>query len=188
MEYNPQRHNRRSIRVRGFDYSSEGGYFVTICAYQKKCIFGKIGGEEMKLSMIGKIVKKYWLEIPRHFPNVELDEFIVMPNHIHGVILLWGDEGDRVGARHAVPLPERYGKPVSGSLPTIVRSFKSAVTKGVNEIRRTPGGTLWQRGFYEHIIRDEDDLNRIRQYVSENVLKWLFDKENPERIESDQRM
>jgi len=136
----------------------------------------------MKLSTIGNIVKHHWLEIPRHFPNVELDEFIVMPNHLHGVILLWSDEDDRVGARHAVPLLERYGKPVSGSLPTIMRSFKSAVTKGVNEIRKTQGGTLRQRGFYEHIIRGEDDLNRIRQYVSENVLKWLFDKENPERI------
>jgi REP element-mobilizing transposase RayT len=130
----------------------------------------------MQLNDAGRVVAECWLGIPDHFSGVELDADVVMPNHFHGIII--------VGARHAVPLPitsppERFGKPVTGSIPTILRSFKSAVTKGINELYGTPGATIWQRNYYEHIIRHDESLNRIRQYINDNPLQWALDRENP---------
>lgn len=146
MKHNTSIHHRRSVRLQQFDYSSEGGYFITICTHDKLCLLGDIQDEEMKLSETGKVVERCWLDIPNHFANVELDEFVVMPNHFHGIILIWNNDV-RVGARHAVPLPNKFGKPQSRSLSTIIRSCKSAATKNVNEIRNTPGSALWQRGY-----------------------------------------
>ncbi len=153
------------------------------------CLFGHVTDGIMRLNIYGKIVWSCWREIPDHFPHVELDEFVVMPNHVHGILWIV----DNVGARHGVPLPnggtvpnhERFGKPVPGSIPTIIRSFKSAVTKQINGKRGTPGARVWQRNYYEHIIRDESSLNRIREYITMNPLRWAMDRENPQRTEAD---
>jgi len=120
------------------------------------------------------------LDIPRHFPHVELDAFVIMPNHIHGIIVITSDPD--VGARHAVPLrmaphAEQFGKPVPGSLSTIVRSFKSAATKRINVWRGTPGAPVWQRNYYEHILRDEASWERVREYIAHNPLRWTEDRE-----------
>ena len=121
----------------------------------------------------GIVIRECWFSIPSHFSNVELDEFIIMPNHIHGVIIIT----TYVGARHAVPLQiEQFGKPVRGSIPTIVCSFKSAVTKQINELRQTPSIPVWQRNYYEHVIRNEIKLNNIREYIRDNPVNWQFDE------------
>jgi len=181
MKYNPAIHHRRSIRIKGYDYSQEGAYFVTICTHDRESVFGKIENKIMRLSQIGEIVSEEWLRTPEIRPNVVLDEFVVMPNHFHGIIILINS---RRGTSRRAPTMERFGKPTSDSIPTIMRLFKSAATTRINELRKTPGSPVWQRGFYEHIIRDEDDLNRIRRYIQDNVLKWAYDDENPNHLES----
>ena len=176
----PGKYRRRSIRLQEYDYSTAGAYFVTVCVKDRQCLFGNIVDGEMGLNVYGREVDTCWDSITGHFAYVRLDAFVVMPNHVHGIIVITGNNDD-VGARHAVPLQNirRFGKPASGSLSTIIRSFKSAVTKRINEVRNTNGATLWQRNYYEHVVRDEDELDRIRQYVSDNQLKWERDRENP---------
>jgi REP element-mobilizing transposase RayT len=156
------------------------------------CLFGEIVDAEMRLNDAGRMAQQCWCEIPAHFPNVELDEFVVMPNHVHGIIVitLCGRHTDiarvtdanMVGAQHAVPLPspksEHFQKPVAGSIPTIIRSFKSAVAKRINEWRGTLGAPVWQRNYYEHIVRDDESLNRIREYIASNPMQWECDREN----------
>jgi putative transposase len=176
MKYNPAKHHHRSLRLKDYDYAQAGAYFVTIVTRDRACLFGDVVDADMRLNRYGEIARTDWQAIPKHFPDVALDIFLVMPNHVHGIISING------GARHAVPLPspfERFGKPVSGSIPTIVRSFKSIVTKDINELRHTPGASIWQRNYFEHVIRDEESLNRIRQYILDNPARWEFDRENP---------
>jgi putative transposase len=183
VTYNPEIHHRRSIRLKGYDYSLAGAYFVTVCSWGKGCIFGEIADGEIHLNEYGEIVMKCWNGIQDHLPHVETDEFIIMPNRVHGIVFM-------VGARHAVPLQtigEQFAKPVSGSLPTIIRSFKSAVTRSSNIFRNTPGTPVWQRNYYEHIIRNDKELQTIREYIRYNPLKWDEDEENPERKETRQR-
>jgi putative transposase len=182
MRFDPEKHHRRSIRLKGYDYRRQGAYFVTICTHDRLCLFGEVVGGEMRLNEYGRIALGCWKEIPLHFPQAELDAFVVMPNHVHGIIVL------TVGARHAVPLQngisektEQFGKPVAGSIPTIIRSFKSATTRHINALRGTPGSPVWQRNYYEHIIRNEESLNRIREYIKTNPLRWAMDSENPYR-------
>jgi len=131
----------------------------------------------MFLNDAGRIVERTWLEIPEHFLIADLDSFIVMPNHIHGILVLID-----VGRGTACRAPtERFGKPIPDSLPTIIRSFKAAATRRLNTFKKTPGATLWQRNYYEHIIRSEESLNRISKYVIENPLRWAEDPENSNR-------
>jgi putative transposase len=180
MEKINQSH-RRSIRLKEYDYSQPGEYFLTICTNNHECIFGNIIHEEMKLSPEGKIAQRCWEEMPKHFSNVQLDEYIIMPNHIHGIIIL---TDSMVGTRHAVSLREQFAKPVIGSVPTIVRSFKSATTKRIHEIRNTPSLPVWQSRFFERIIRSDKELDNIREYIFNNVLKWAYESqhENPDNL------
>ncbi|MGB9773399.1 MAG: transposase [Bacteroidota bacterium] len=156
----------------------------------------------MQLSDCGRIAEQCWLEIPVHFPHVSLDEFVIMPNHVHGIIVI--NEMDNnmvVETRHAVSLQllqslqplrqsdiaqnhpiERFGKPRRGTLSTIIRSYKSAVTKQINEMRKTKGLTIWQSRYHDRVIREDEGLNRIRQYIYENPLKWAMDDENPDKL------
>jgi len=170
---------RRSIRLKDFDYSQPGAYFITICAHGKKCIFGKIVGSEMKLNSIGRIVNECWNEVPRHFANAELRSHVVMPNHVHALFVL------HPRARHAVPLrsdnktAEQFRQPVVRSVPTIVRSFKSAVSKRVREISKKPELRVWQRGYYESVLRDGKEFRNALHYIVENPSRWCHDKENP---------
>ncbi len=169
--------NRRSIRLRGYDYSQAGAYFVTVCVQGRECLFENVVGGKMRLNEYGHIVAGEWTKTAEMRDEIELDEFVVMPNHFHGIVIVVC----RGTARRA-PTVERFGKPVSGSIPTITRSFKSAVTKRINEMRRTPGVKLWQRNYYEHTIRDEPELNRIRKYIADNPAKWETDRENPDVV------
>jgi len=181
MTYCPDKHHRRSIRLSGYDYSQNGAYFVTVCTKNRECLLGEIVGGKMELHIAGECVVRCWNEVPEHFPHVDLDTFVVMPNHIHGVLAIAGDRGtaNRRGTACRAPTIERFGQPVPGSIPTVIRAFKSAVTKRINEMRQMPGEPLWQRNYYEHVIRNEDELNRIRQYIIDNPAKWDMDKENP---------
>jgi REP element-mobilizing transposase RayT len=186
-QYDPDRYHRRSIRLKGYDYAQAGAYFVTLCTQERACLFGEVVDGEMRLDAGRQIVRQCWAEIPIHFPRVALDAFVVMPNHVHGIIILTDDMkvGARhaeVGARHAVPQQtERFGQPVAGSIPTVIRSLKSAVAYRLNALRGTPDTPVWQRNYYEHIIRNERALIAIRAYILKNPIQWAVDCENPQR-------
>ena len=169
------RHHRRSLRLSGYDYSQNGAYFVTVCTQNRECLFGKIENGEMLLNNAGRIVLEEWVKTAEIRSNIELDECVVMPNHFHGILVV----SDRRGTARRAPTMERFGQPVSGSIPTVIRSFKSAVAKRINEMRQTPALQLWQRNYYEHVIRNESEWNRIRQYIIDNPMRWNMDRENP---------
>jgi REP element-mobilizing transposase RayT len=183
--------NRRSIRLPEYDYRQAEAYFVTICTRKRECLLGEIKSGEMLLSEFGGIVKDEWHRTKRIRPHVNLDAFIIMPNHIHGIIVLKEDPIDEIrrGTMDRAPTPkfERFGKPTSNSIPTIIRGFKSSVTQRVNELRGTFGETVWQRNYYEHVIRNEIDLDEIRQYIENNPFKWLEDENHPANIEPPNR-
>ena len=164
-----------------YDYTSAGWYFITICAHNRECVFGDVVDGKMILNDYGKIIEEEWLRTSKIRPNVDLDKYIIMPNHIHGIITVV----DRRGTLQRAPTTtrEQFGKPISNSIPTIIRLFKSTTTKQINEIRQTSGKELWQRNYYEHIIRDERELNKVREYIMYNPLKWEEDKENPKNIQ-----
>ena len=171
---------RRSIRLRNFDYSKEGVYFITICTKIPDYPLGTVKNNKVNLSETGKIAKEYWIQIPKHYKNMQLDEFVVMPNHIHGIIILKDKINDsNVGIQYIEPLPKahKYQKIIPKSIGSIVRTYKGAVTRwcrknGFNEFK-------WQRNFYEHLVRDKNDLFAIRNYIRYNPEKWFWDKENP---------
>ena len=181
MKQDRKRHHRRSIRLTEYDYSQPGAYFITICAYNRACIFGDILEGQLTLNQYGEIVNSEWLKTINMRTNLELDAFIIMPNHLHGIILI-SDFDHRRGTLQRLPTFERFGKPVSNSIPTIIRLFKSSVTKHINALRGTPGLPVWQRNYYEHVIRNEDDLSEKREYILNNALKWDLDSENPKNL------
>ncbi|WP_412710101.1 transposase [Atrimonas thermophila] len=165
--------------MKDYDYSQAGAYFITICTKNRECLFGSIVNGEMLLSAWGVIVKNEWLRTSIIRPNIVVDEFVLMPNHLHGILVIV--DTDCRGTLQRAPTVERFGKPTSNSIPTIVRLFKSTATKQINELRKTPGEPLWQRNYYERIIRNERELERIRKYVINDPLKWSLDIEDPER-------
>ena len=175
--YNPEKHHRRSIRLKEYDYSRAGAYFVTICTHNREYLFGNVVNDEMVLSEYGKIVENVWYNLTGHYQNIKLDKFIVMPNHIHGIIVLI--DVDIVGAG-LKPAPTDLTKYYP--LSEIIRAFKTFSARHVNELRKTPGIPVWQRNYHEHIVRNENELNRIREYIINNPLQWQFDRENPDRI------
>lgn len=175
MTYEPGKHRRRSIRLKGYDYSKSGAYFITIVTRNRACLFGKVVNGEIRLNDAGRMVVTEWEMIPERFPTVALDAFIVMPNHVHGIIVI----------TNAAIVHDGATTRVAPTLGDVVGAFKSRVT--VEYIRgvKTSGWTpfhrdLWQRNYYEHIIRNKDALNRIRKYITDNPARWLFDYENPE--------
>ncbi|MGQ9925797.1 MAG: transposase [Chloroflexaceae bacterium] len=189
-KYDPYKHHRCSIRLKGYDYTQAGAYFVTICTQDRACLFGEVVDGEMRLNDAGQIVQTAWDELPNHYPNVELDEFVVMPNHVHRIIVIVGAGAVGAGAvgasavgaglKPAPTIPvKRHG------LAEIVRALKTFSARRINETRRTPGVPVWQRNYYEHIIRDDDSLDRIRQYILDNPLRWLEDREHPDAAEPD---
>ena len=183
METNHSFPHRRIHRLPEFDYSQPGAYFVTIVTQAQKKLFGQIVDGEMVLNDIGKMVSDIWIAIPEHFPNVESGVFVVMPNHFHGIISIKAGEtqGINVGARHAVPqnagATEGFGKPVLCSLPTIIRSFKSATTRAFHVISGHSEEHLWQQSYYEHVIRNERDYRAIFDYIEANPMNWEKDEE-----------
>lgn len=182
MNQHLEKDGRRFLRLKDYDYSQAGAYFVTICTQKSKLILGKVVEDEMVLNKYGRIVEQSWNELSNHFLNMKIDWFVVMPNHIHGIIAL-DDDG-----RGRVPLPtgeetSPLQKPILGQ---IIGYFKYQTTKLINEIRSTPGFRVWQRNYYEHVIRNEEKLNKIRYYIQTNPLKWNLDRENRQRIGSDE--
>jgi putative transposase len=220
MNYNPEKHHRRSIRLKGYDYTGKGAYYFTICCHQRRCLLGEIKDDVMHLNLVGATVKAVWDSLPRHFPLIELDAFVVMPNHVHGIIVITDSAGNcnpnrnnnrnsncrgeafvpgcnntppqfsstnadapYVATASLTPFPGCNNTPPprgtqSGSIGAILQNFKSVATRRVNRITRNLG-TLWQRNYYEEIIRNEKAYENIRRYIVENPLSWDEDEENP---------
>lgn len=183
MPYDPDRHHRRSIRLRGYDYALAGGYFVTICTYGRECLLGTLLDGRMILSKYGSAVEDCWNDLPRHYGHVVLDEMVIMPNHIHGIIILTPPDvaTSPVGAgfkpaptESALADGERHG------LSEIVRALKTYSSRRINELRLTHGAAVWQRGFYDRIIRNDRELQAIRRYIRSNADHWAEDPENPD--------
>ena len=179
--FDPKIHHRRSIRLPEYDYTLAGAYFVTNVTWRRDCLFGDVLDGEMKLNDFGKIADECWRAIPEHFPQVELGAHIVMPNHAHGIILInENDSRNTVGATHCVAptLPGIHPKgPKQGSLGAIIGSFKSAVSYRINKEHNATG--IWQRNYYEHIIRNNREMGEIWTYIESNPIMWADDDENP---------
>jgi REP element-mobilizing transposase RayT len=191
MNNNSEYHHRQSIRLKGYDYSREGLYFITICAYKGQCFFGVIENKKMILTDAGKFVYQCWQNIPVHYQQVVLHNFIVMPNHVHGIIELKNDMVgiQTVGAQHFEPQNVRtqkfvpknqFQKIIPQSIGSIVRGYKIGVTKwyrdqlvGAQHFEPIP---LWQRNYYEHIIRNEQAYQYISEYINNNPMNWDIDK------------
>jgi putative transposase len=165
-------HHWRPIRLKGYDYAQAGAYFVTICAHDRACLFGDLVDAEVVLRPAGRVVQNAWDELTKHYPHVGLDAFVVMPNHVHGIIMLSSDPVE-AGLKPAAT--------VRHALPEVVRAFKTFSSRRINELRHTPGVPVWQRNYYEHVIRSESDLERTREYIAANHLKWALDRENQQR-------
>jgi REP element-mobilizing transposase RayT len=202
MKFNPEIHHRRSIRLQTYDYTQAGAYFVTLCSQNRECLFGQIENGETRLSAAGSMIESVWNEIPENYPGIDIAEFVVMPNHIHGIIVIvgatpcgcpphgcpeTGHAQERQGhareqqgqARGPAPTETRL------SLPDVVHRFKTMTTKryadGVKQCGWPPfPGRLWQRNYWEHVIRNESDLARIREYIQNNPTQWALDRLNPQ--------
>ncbi|MEW6526127.1 MAG: transposase [Spirochaetota bacterium] len=172
MKDNRKIHNRRSIRLKGYDYSQIGAYFVTICTHNREFLFGNISDGKMILNDYGKIVEQCWYDLPNHYNNIELHEFVVMPNHFHGIISIVTTDNTPVGAIHESPLQLQRRKML---LPKIIGRLKMNTAKQINIIRNTPGIPVWQRNYYEHIIRDDESFYRISKYIINNPINWEKD-------------
>ena len=224
MSYDPEKHDRQSIRLPEWDYRRPAAYFVTVCTYRRQCLFGRVVDGRMVLNAWGRIVADEWHRTEQVRDNVVLDAFVVMPNHVHGIICITPDGNDSNSGtadrapesqtdgdapnrgRGSSPMnpyhgpmnphgltnpdgstnpddghPHRtFGGAVAGSLSTIMRQFKSMVTKRINRRRDTPGAPVWQRNFYERIVRIRQELDRIRAYIRQNPARWPQDRMRPD--------
>lgn len=193
--------HRCSLRLKGYDYSQEGAYFVTICAHGKVCLFGDVIGSEMIVNEPGRKVQAVWDDLPVHYPHVATDAFVVMPNHVHGVIVIraGGCEAAGYPPAHAVDFnPDHVEKQagfkpdhvemraglkpaptVRHGLPEIIRGFKTFSARMINEFRKTSGTPVWQRNYYDHIIRNDADYDRIAEYIANNPQRWEEDSLHP---------
>jgi putative transposase len=161
---------RSYMRLRSYYYSLPGAYFVTICTYNKHCLFGTIENDTMNLNPYGEIVQECWRDATHHYIGISNDAFIVMPNHVHGIIIIHdmnGRSGSKPDATRKHPLSE------------IVRAFKTYSSRRINEHRKSQGTSVWQRSYYERIIRNEKELHEIGEYIIYNPAKWDADSENP---------
>ncbi|MGA2679328.1 MAG: transposase [Sedimentisphaerales bacterium] len=181
MRYNPDIYHRRSIRLKGYDYSQRGYYFVTVCTRGRWCVFGDIEKDRMVLNDAGKMVSRWWNGLKNKYANIEIDEYVVMPNHCHGIINIVGS----VGADQCVcpnTMGEHTGSPLQGRpIYEMIRWFKTMTTneyiRNVKQNHWEPfDGKLWQRNYYEQIIRDETSLRRVREYIIKNPRQWQQDK------------
>ncbi|MGB3138135.1 MAG: transposase [Nodosilinea sp.] len=197
MKYNPDKHHRSSIRLKGYDYSAAGAYFITICAFQRHCLFGQIVEGEMQLNEFGQIVAEEWLHSKEIRQEIDFDAWVIMPDHLHGVVLIESinPEGANnhlplrqtlVGANGCLPSsswrnnPHRLVPPMRPrSLASFIAGFKSATTKRINTLRDAAGTPVWQRNYYDHIIRNDQSLQHIRHYITNNPLTWADDKLHP---------
>jgi REP element-mobilizing transposase RayT len=167
-----------STRLKGYDYSSPGAYFITICTHQRSHIFGKIVGGEMELNIHGFVALDQFLHLHYYYEHIRVGTFVIMPNHVHAIIWIvepgsYQNPGTSGKSRDRQPLTE------------IVRGYKTFSAKDINEFRQKKGVPVWQRGFYDHIIRNEHSLMRIRSYINNNPLTWEMDHENASKVVKD---
>ncbi|MDD3580050.1 MAG: transposase [Desulfobacca sp.] len=193
MKFDPKKYHRRSIRLSGYDYSQAGAYFITFCTHQRQSLLGQVIDGQMVLNAAGQAVWEVWEMLPGRFPTISLGDFTVMPNHVHGIIIIDTTSGagqvlpknnmhPSSGRGAAGRAPEATSQGAASSAPTlgqIMRAFKSISAITVNRLLGRSGQSLWQRNYYEHVIRDEKSLNRIREYIMTNPLRWHLDRENP---------
>src|SRR4030042_2664681 len=183
MKVNPRIYHRRSILLKGYDYSQSGAYFVTICTKGREIYFEKYRG-------LQEIVRQQWEELPQRFPDLALDEFIIMPNHIHGIFIVGAGLAPALSYRATARVAPTFS--VDRPAPTvgeIVGTFKSLCIHDwltyIKEKKIDAIWKFWQRNYYEHVIRNEDEMNKIREYIKNNPLKWSLDRENPEKVCAD---
>jgi putative transposase len=214
--FNPEIHHRRSIRLQGYDYSKQGYYFITLCCAFRECLFGEIEENKMILNDFGRIACKEWIKSANIRSEIELDEFIVMPNHFHAIVIIHDDSGrgdrpvgptenpivqDGRGDRPVAPTNSEYpvapigiidpvaptnsenpvacarpSGPKPKSIGSLMAGYKSSVSKKINQLRGKPGEKVWQRDYFEHIIRDERSLIKIRKYIIDNPGNWSKDE------------
>ncbi len=188
QKYDPYKHHRRSIRLQGWDYRAAGYYFVTICSFRRENTFGDVVDSAMVLSELGKIIEAEWLQTAVIRDHITLDQFIIMPNHLHGILVF---DNPTVGASGSLALepntPSTKGRATgtplqNASLGNVIGQFKSVVTKKYNKLQNNKGIKIWQRGYYERIVRNERELNAIRQYIQENPIRWVEDRDNLEEL------
>lgn len=195
MAYDPDKHHRRSIRLEEHDYAQPGANFVTICTRDRECLFGHVANGEVRLNDAAEIVREQWLRTAQMRPNVELDAFVIMPNHVHGIIVIHEScrgeasvveiHGSNTPSKSdASPLRQRPNGTQPGSLSAIVQNFKSISTRKMNAARDAPGMPVWQRGYYEHVVRNEAELMAIREYIEGNPARWDDDENNPALLNS----
>jgi REP element-mobilizing transposase RayT len=179
MPYDQDRHHRRSIRLQGYDYSQAGAYFVTMCAWERECLFGEITAEgNLQLNEYGQAVETVWESLPDRFQSIDIDAFVIMPNHVHAIIVIAESVDHPVGAIHELPLQRPLDRRKM-LLPKMLGYFKMNAAKQINLLRQTPGIPVWQRNYYERVIRDEAELNSTRQYIASNPTRWADDQDNP---------
>jgi REP element-mobilizing transposase RayT len=185
MKYDPNIHHRRSIRLPGYDYSQSGAYFVTICVYQRQCLFGEIIDGRMVLNQYGAIVAETYRWLCQRYPYLYADEWVVMPNHFHAIMVI-NDQTCRGGSRTAPTTPNapttNLRNPTTKRKPLgrLIGAFKTVSTKKINILREMPATPLWQRNYYEHIIRNPDAMDKIRQYIINNPVSWQIDQLHPD--------
>ena len=187
MKYNPDIHKRQSIRLKEYDYSEDGAYFVTVCAKDRECIFGTIEDQKVILNDASMMVGKWWMELANKFSNIELDKYVIMPNHFHGIIVITSDYCRGEVASPLNVVGNKRPKQMGGETPPlhkhtlgqIVAYFKYQSTKAINITRENPGVPIWQRNYYEHVIRNENALYAVRKYIQDNPLNWDEDDDNP---------
>ncbi|NJM41641.1 MAG: hypothetical protein HC853_13225 [Anaerolineae bacterium] len=187
------KYHRRSIRLPDYDYAQSGAYFITICTQSRELLFGDVVNDGMVLSELGQMVEAHWQNISAHFDQLALDAFVVMPNHLHGILVLvdsgtpamerakhFGDATGQLGlhSRNASPLRRGDGTQ-AGSVAAIVQNFKSVTTRKINQMRGLVGRTVWQRNYHERVIRDARELEAKRKYIADNPMQWALDAENP---------
>ena len=186
MTFDPDRHHRRSIRLRGYDYSRAGLYFVTFVIHDRYCLFGNIENGNMELNDAGCMIEHIRKSLPVSYHGIDIDVYQIMPNHFHGIIVIVG--AGPCACPYLIPeTGQPQGVASTMALPDVVHCFKSMTTKcysdGVKRSNWQPfAGKLWQRNYYEHIIRNKDDLKRIREYIISNPVHWDEDEENPYNI------
>ncbi len=159
---------RKSNRLRNYNYSQNGYYFVTICTKERKEFFGRVEEEKMNLNHYGEIVNQCWYELPKHYLNCSLDSFVIMPNHIHGIIVI---DNEKIVGNGLKPFPTH-------GLSEIIRGFKTFSSRRINEMIKEGDNFQWQKSFYDHVIRNEKSLTNLRQYIMYNPVKWELDIEN----------
>ncbi len=181
VKYDPDKHKRCSIRLKGYDYSAAGMYFITLCTHQRECLFGEIADGVMRLNLLGQIVADEWQRSSEIRQEIEFDAWVIMPNHLHGIVVIetTAELSGGVGANGRSPLRGVAPSMKPRSLSSLVAGFKSATTKRININRNAPGTPVWQRNYYEHIIRNDLSLQTIQTYIHHNPQSWQTDQLHP---------